>query len=85
MVGFMRGFAIVLAVLLGLGQPVVQAQDCSSRPYCTKMSSCAEADYYFRQCGHRERDGDNDGIPCEDLCGKTMKQYQQRRQEGGRF
>jgi len=43
------------------------------------MSSCAEADYYFRQCGHTERDGDNDGIPCEKLCGETREQYLERR------
>ena len=38
---------------------------CSYRPYCTQISSCAEANYYYRQCGISRLDGDNDGIPCE--------------------
>lgn len=50
-----------------------QPWDCSRAPLCSEMRSCAEADFYFRQCGHAERDGDNDGIPCESLCGDTME------------
>ncbi len=46
------------------------------------MRSCAEADFYFRQCGHGARDGDNDGIPCEALCGDTMALYLERRAAG---
>ena len=43
--------------------------DCSMRKSCTEMSSCREARYYYEVCGHSERDGDNDGIPCENICG----------------
>jgi hypothetical protein len=32
------------------------------------MSSCAEAQFYFRQCGLSRLDGDHDGVPCERLC-----------------
>lgn len=40
--------------------------------YCRDMRSCTEAYFYFKQCpGHQKRDGDDDGIPCENLCGKT--------------
>jgi hypothetical protein len=28
------------------------------------------------------RDGDNDGIPCENLCGKTLKQMNDRLEAG---
>ena len=42
--------------------------DCS-RKYCKYMSSCEEAMYKFKVCGHYRLDGDNDGIPCENLCG----------------
>lgn len=76
-------YVILYCALIGAAIAPVQAfaQDwsCNRRPTCTKMKSCAEADFYFRQCGHFERDGDNDGIPCEALCGDTMQLYQQRR------
>lgn len=42
---------------------------CSDKRYCREMSSCAEAHYYLRQCGVASLDGNNDGEPCEVLCG----------------
>ena len=42
---------------------------CGSKRYCGDMRSCAEAQYYYRQCGVSRLDGDKDGIPCEKLCG----------------
>lgn len=77
----------VLAVLILLTWPAAgaQAQACFTK-YCTQMSSCAEADYHFRQCGEGERDADNDGIPCENICGDSMDIYLQRRAAGdGQF
>lgn len=44
------------------------ARSCGAAPYCTGMSSCEEAQFYFRQCGVSRLDGDNDGVPCENLC-----------------
>jgi endonuclease YncB( thermonuclease family) len=41
---------------------------CGSKRSCTQMSSCAEAQFYFRQCGLSRLDGDRDGVPCEQLC-----------------
>jgi endonuclease YncB( thermonuclease family) len=41
---------------------------CGSKRYCTQMTSCAEAQFYFRQCGLSRLDGDHDGVPCERLC-----------------
>jgi endonuclease YncB( thermonuclease family) len=41
---------------------------CGSKRYCTQMTSCAEAQFYFRQCGLSRLDGDSDGVPCERLC-----------------
>lgn len=73
---------LLLVVGLSLLPGVAAAQSCSSRPDCTQIRSCAEADFYFRQCGHSERDGDEDGIPCEDVCGDTMALYLLRRGEG---
>lgn len=36
---------------------------------CKEMSSCAEARFHLTQCGMRRLDRDNDGIPCESICG----------------
>ncbi|MBP9758982.1 S-layer homology domain-containing protein [Candidatus Dojkabacteria bacterium] len=41
---------------------------CNCSKTCTQMSSCDEAYYQLDTCGCSKRDGDNDGIPCEDLC-----------------
>ena len=40
--------------------------DCSKS--CAKMSSCAEAQYQFKNCGCSARDGDNDGVACNSIC-----------------
>lgn len=51
--------------------------DCG-RKYCRDMSSCAEAHYKFTVCRHRQLDADNDGIPCENICGDTLAMYTAR-------
>lgn len=43
--------------------------DCAKKT-CKKMSSCAEACYKFKVCGHKQLDRDNDDIPCENVCSK---------------
>lgn len=45
---------------------------------CPQMSTCAQAHYKLTVCGHKKRDADGDGIPCEDLCGSDMATYQAR-------
>jgi len=70
---------VSLAALLAPMEAI--AQSCNREPKCTAMRSCKEADFYFRQCGHYKRDGDNDGIPCEELCGKTLEEYYERREQ----
>lgn len=42
---------------------------CGSKRFCKQMASCAEAKFYLQQCGLRRLDRDNDGIPCESICG----------------
>lgn len=42
---------------------------CGTKRYCRQMSSCAEANFYLRQCGVGTLDGDGDGRPCEVVCG----------------
>ena len=73
----MRWLILALAVLASLSPAT--GQSCTPALYCTEMRDCAEADFHFRQCGEAERDGDSDGIPCENLCGDTMELYLARR------
>src|SRR5689334_14100657 len=49
--------------------PAKQTEGCGSKYYCREMSSCAEAMHYFKDCGLLRLDGDNDGVPCESICG----------------
>jgi hypothetical protein len=42
---------------------------CGAKRVCRQMNSCAEANYYLNQCGLSRLDGDNDGVPCESICG----------------
>lgn len=44
---------------------------CGSKKYCSEMSSCEEAKYYFMRCGIKTLDGNSDGVPCEKLCAST--------------
>ncbi|MBV2360814.1 excalibur calcium-binding domain-containing protein [Thalassococcus sp. CAU 1522] len=46
---------------------LAQAFDCRDVS-CKQLRSCEEACYKLLQCGQTKRDGDNDGIPCENLC-----------------
>lgn len=41
---------------------------CGSKQYCHEVASCEEARFYMTQCGVATMDGDNDGIPCENVC-----------------
>lgn len=47
-----------------------ESQSCGTKTLCREMSSCDEARYYLDVCGLSRLDGDNDGIPCESICGK---------------
>jgi len=58
-------FATLLLCISGGG---AASYDCSKK-YCRDMSSCAEARYQHSVCGYSNLDGDNDGIPCENVCG----------------
>jgi len=40
--------------------------DCSKT--CDEMVSCDEAYYQLNTCGCSKRDGDKDGVPCENIC-----------------
>jgi hypothetical protein len=51
---------------------VAQTYDCRDVS-CKRLRSCDEACYKLIQCGQKIRDGDNDGIPCENLCRRRCR------------
>ncbi len=38
---------------------------CRGKIHCSQMTSCAEAEFYIRNCPGTKMDGDRDGVPCE--------------------
>ncbi|SET52377.1 excalibur calcium-binding domain-containing protein [Thorsellia anophelis] len=42
--------------------------DCNKKT-CSQIESCEEAIFKLNQCGMKKLDRDNDGIPCESICG----------------
>lgn len=57
-----------------LCSPMAFAYSCADPvPYCKNMQSCEQAQFYLKQCGATRLDRDNDGIPCENICGKGKK------------
>jgi hypothetical protein len=75
----MRGLLLaVICVACGCAAVEARAYDCTEK-YCTRMESCSEAHHHFAACGEGERDADNDGIPCENVCGKTLEEYRRLR------
>ena len=47
------------------------AQSYSCGKTCGKVRSCEEAVYQWCVCGYSRADGDNDGVPCEKVCGQS--------------
>lgn len=41
---------------------------CNCKKTCSQMVSCDEAYYQLNTCGCSVRDGDKDGVPCENIC-----------------
>src|SRR5690349_15427608 len=70
---------MMAATLMAFACPtaVCAAFDCAPT-HCTQITSCAEARYKLLVCGHSARDADNDGIPCENLCGDDRESYEAR-------
>ena len=42
--------------------------DCPAKKYCKDMTICDAAKAYLNQCGYKNLDCDDDGMPCEALC-----------------
>jgi cold shock CspA family protein len=39
---------------------------CDNRTHCSQMTSCAEAEFFLKNCPGAQMDGNNDGEPCEE-------------------
>jgi len=44
---------------------------CNCSKVCGAMTSCEEAYFQLNNCGCSKRDGDSDGIPCEEICSEN--------------
>jgi hypothetical protein len=45
---------------------------CDGRTHCSQMTSCAEAEFFLRNCPGVEMDGNNDNEPCgSQWCGNS--------------
>lgn len=64
---------VIFSALL-FSSPVLLAYSCNDPiPYCKEMPSCEQAKFYLEKCDADRLDRDNDGIPCENICGKKGK------------
>ena len=55
--------------------------DCVKK-YCKHMSSCSEAYHKFKVCGKKGLDRDKDGVPCENVCGRTIGRMERLLKQG---
>jgi len=46
-------------------QPVSVFFHCDGRAHCSQMTSCAEAEFFLRNCPGDQMNGNHDGEPCE--------------------
>jgi len=54
------------------GVHFADSYSCAQRKTCTKIRSCDEAEWYLANCSWGGKlDGDDDGSPCENLCGSN--------------
>ena len=52
-----------------MGLAVQENYECGAKKFCKEMKSCEEALFHLQQCKRKSLDRDQDGIPCEKLCG----------------
>ena len=72
-------FVVALVSCLVALPTKIEAQGlCGSKTLCGQMTTCAEAVYYMTACRLKRLDADNDGIPCETICGKTLENMRAR-------
>jgi hypothetical protein len=76
----MKRFAILLCGLIVYQAASGQSYGaCGTKYYCKEMTSCAEAQHFYKNCGLNRLDRDRDGIPCENLCGDPKRHKKARK------
>lgn len=71
------GRSLLALSVLAAAAAGASAFDCVKKK-CGDMHSCAEAYHHFSVCGETVRDRDGDGVPCENVCGKTLDDMRRR-------
>lgn len=59
------GAATAAPAAAGLPAAASATFRCDGRTHCSQMTSCAEAEYFLRNCPGTKMDGNRDGVPCE--------------------
>ena len=73
--------AILASAFIAPGHALPQTSDdiaedfrrtlqCTPRKTCGSAGSCREAVHTWCVCGYTRADADDDGVPCESLCGE---------------
>lgn len=69
----------ILTLALCVTPTAVLASDiCAPKRFCTQIKTCGEAHYRLTVCLDIVLDRDRDGVPCEDMCGKTISSMSAR-------
>lgn len=74
----MRFLFLAIAALV-VSSPSQASDICRPKRYCTEIKTCAEAHYRYTVCSDYALDRDGDGVPCETMCGKTVREMEARR------
>jgi len=75
----MRSTLVLIFFVCLTASPVVSdAGACGDKRLCGDMATCAEAHHYLPACNVQSLDRDNDGVPCETICGKSLSTMQSR-------
>lgn len=73
----MKKLILILTALCLISSPALAKSkkanaeqfSCEDTKYCKEMRSCAEAKFHLNECGESRLDRDDDGVPCENVCG----------------
>ena len=73
----MKNLLLILTALCLISSPALAKSkkanaeqfSCEDTKYCKEMRSCAEAKFHLNECGESRLDRDDDGVPCENVCG----------------
>ncbi len=61
---------LIMIISLSVAAEKKKQFECGEKKTCKQITSCKEAMFYLNECGLKKLDRNNDGIPCEKICGK---------------